>query len=167
MDSSFSGIMHSPILTWFYVIVIVRSSDRFLAVQESGHEQSWYLPAGKVKPGESFVRAAIRETKEESGISIRVNGIMRIEHLTSLDRRAKIRCLFLSSPIDNTPPKSEADIHSKRAEWLTIDELKELHLRHDEVIQILSDASQHRPIYPLSILSHMQYSHSLDCDTCL
>ena len=86
---------------------------------------------------------------------------------TSLDRRAKIRCLFLASPIDNTHPKSEADIHSERAEWLTIDELKELHLRHDEVIQILSDASQHRPICPLSILSHMPYSPSLDCDTCL
>lgn len=84
MDISFSGIMHSPILTWFYVIVIVRSRDRFLVVKESGHGQSWYLPAGKVKPGESFVHAATRETKEESGISIRIDGIMKIEHLTSI-----------------------------------------------------------------------------------
>jgi phosphatase NudJ len=56
----------TPIPTWYFVLVVVRSEDRYLMVQERKHGQLWYLPAGRVEPGETFVKAALRETLEET-----------------------------------------------------------------------------------------------------
>ena len=51
-----------PIPTWFFVLVVVRRGEQFLLVHERKHGQLWYLPAGRVEPGETFVEAAVRET---------------------------------------------------------------------------------------------------------
>jgi 8-oxo-dGTP pyrophosphatase MutT (NUDIX family) len=37
----------------------------------TGFKDGWYtLPAGHVKPGERFAEAAVREAREETGVSI-------------------------------------------------------------------------------------------------
>lgn len=41
---------------------------------------SYWLPGGKVDPGEDLKAAAIRETKEEAGIDVELTGILRIEY---------------------------------------------------------------------------------------
>lgn len=69
-----------PIPTWCFAVVVVRRGDRFLLVHERKHGQLWYLPAGRVEPGESFATAACRETLEEAGVPIRVTGLIRVEH---------------------------------------------------------------------------------------
>ena len=79
-----------PLPTWFYVLVAVRLGRRFLLVREAKHGARWYLPAGRVEPGESLVAAAERETLEEAGIPISVDGIVRVGarfHLFPRDRR--------------------------------------------------------------------------------
>jgi 8-oxo-dGTP diphosphatase len=35
---------------------------------------SWQFPAGKVEPGESGTQAAVRETQEETGLTVRATG---------------------------------------------------------------------------------------------
>jgi 8-oxo-dGTP diphosphatase len=37
-------------------------------------ELSWQFPAGQVEPGETGERAAIRETQEETGLTVRATG---------------------------------------------------------------------------------------------
>ena len=66
-----------PIAAWLFAVAIVRKADRFLLVHERKHGQRWYLPAGRVEPGESFAEAAIRETAEEAGVVIRLCGLLR------------------------------------------------------------------------------------------
>ncbi len=61
--------MRKSIPTWFFVLAAVRRANRFLLVHERKHGQLWYLPAGRVEPGENFVAAVQRETLEEAGIS--------------------------------------------------------------------------------------------------
>jgi len=67
-----------PIPTWFFAVVVVRRADRFLLVRERKHGQTWYLPAGRVEPGETLSAAACRETMQEAGIAITLTGVLRI-----------------------------------------------------------------------------------------
>src|SRR5436190_16271312 len=93
-----------PIQTWFFAVVVVRKGDRFLLVHERKHGQLWYLPAGRAEAGESLPMAAVRETLEETGVPVRLTGVLRIEHSPSLGG-ARVRGLFLAEPVDDTPPK--------------------------------------------------------------
>ena len=36
----------------------------------------WYLPAGKMEPGEDIVEAAVREVKEETGLEFEVTSLL-------------------------------------------------------------------------------------------
>ncbi|MCA9712212.1 MAG: NUDIX domain-containing protein, partial [Myxococcales bacterium] len=67
-----------PLPTWTFALVVVRLGPRFLLVHERKHGGGWYLPAGRVEPGETIAAAAIRETREEAGIPIVLDGILRV-----------------------------------------------------------------------------------------
>ncbi|MFN8559058.1 MAG: NUDIX hydrolase [Dehalococcoidia bacterium] len=58
----------APIPTWYFALVVVRLGHRFLVVREAKHGQHWYMPAGRVEPGETMAETAVRETMEEAGI---------------------------------------------------------------------------------------------------
>lgn len=140
-----------PIPTWCFALVVVRKGDRFLLVQESKYGEPWYLPGGRVEAGEPFIDAAVRETREEAGIPVRVTGVIRIEHSPS-PAGARIRVLFLAEPIDDTPPKSEPDDESLRAAWVALDDLKDYPLRGPEVAELFAYIAAGGPVYPPELL---------------
>jgi 8-oxo-dGTP pyrophosphatase MutT (NUDIX family) len=140
-----------PIPTYFFALVVVRSGDRFLLVHECKHGQLWYLPAGRVELGESFVAAACRETLEESGVPVRVVGVIRIEH-SPTPVGSRMRVVFLAEPIDDTPPKSEPDEESLEAAWVSLEELSRYPLRGDEVQELFAYVASGGAIFPASIL---------------
>jgi len=141
-----------PLPTWFYVLVAVRLGRRFLLVRESKHGERWYLPAGRVEPGESLIAAAERETLEESGIPIVVDGIVRVEH-TPMPGATTVRVIFTARPADDTPPKSVPDADSLGATWATIDDIRALPLRKDEVLRICGHLARGGAVYPLAALA--------------
>ena len=74
--------------TWNFSLVVVQHPDgRFLAVRES-RGRGWWLPAGFVDPGDDLMSAAIRETKEEAGIDVRLEGV----HATAVHLRLCVCC---------------------------------------------------------------------------
>ncbi|MFI5378258.1 MAG: NUDIX domain-containing protein [Tepidisphaerales bacterium] len=142
-----------PIPTWCFSLVVVRRGDRFLLVHERKHGQLWYLPAGRVEFGESFMAAARRETLEEAGIPIRITGVIRIEH-SHLPSGARMRVIFLAEPADDTPPKSIPDDESLGAAWVTLGELDQHPLRGDEVRELFEYIASGGRVSPASILQH-------------
>ncbi|QJW92620.1 NUDIX hydrolase [Frigoriglobus tundricola] len=140
-----------PIPTWCFALVVVRKGDRFLLVQESKYGQPWYLPAGRVEAGESFVAAAVRETREEAGIPIRVTGLIRIEYSPS-PAGARMRVIFLAEPTDDTPPKTEPDDESLGAAWVALDELPNYPLRGGEVVEVVTYIARGGAVYALELL---------------
>ena len=61
--------MPPPPADLLIALTAVRRDGRFLLIQEAA-SGLWYLPAGRVEPGESFAQAAAREVREEAGIEV-------------------------------------------------------------------------------------------------
>lgn len=134
-----------PIPTWFFSLVVVQHEDRFLLGQERKHDQSWYVPAGRVEPGETFAEAAVRETREETGVPVRLVGIVRVEHSPALSH-SRMQVIFLAEPLGDTPPKSIPDEESLGATWVG--------LRGDEVRELFEHVATGGRAYPLDLLQH-------------
>ena len=152
-----------PIPTWYFALVVVRRGDQFLIVHERNHGQLWYLPAGRVEPGETFVAAAYRETLEETGVPVRVVGILRVEH-SPRPTNARLRVVLLAEPIDDTPPKSVPDEESLGAEWVSLAQLPNYPLRGEEVAALFAFVAAGGPVYPLSVLQAegMPYDYEVE-----
>ena len=133
------------------MVVVVRKADKYLLVHERKHGQTWYLPAGRVEPGETLPDAALRETEEETGVAIALDGIIRVEHRLIPDA-ARVRVIFTGHAVDDRPPKSAADAHSLEARWVTLDEAAQLPLRGDDVLHWLKYVATGQPIYPTTVL---------------
>lgn len=144
----------TAIPTWSYALVVVRLGPRFLLVHEAKHGGGWYLPAGRVEPGETLAQAALRETLEESGVPVTLEGVLRLEHTPgSPTHDARVRAFFLAHPSDDTPVKRLPDEHSLEAAWVHLDDLGRYALRSEEVRSVLHHVARGGPVYPLSMLT--------------
>jgi 8-oxo-dGTP pyrophosphatase MutT (NUDIX family) len=58
-------------------VIIVDDQERILLEQRYDNGM-WGLPGGGIEPGESVFEAALREVKEETGLDIRIKGLLGI-----------------------------------------------------------------------------------------
>jgi ADP-ribose pyrophosphatase YjhB (NUDIX family) len=67
----------------FVGAVVMRGEEVLLVRQSAGHplEGQWTIPWGRVEPDESPMRAAVREVREEGGISASVEGLLGVQEL--------------------------------------------------------------------------------------
>ncbi|KAM4836964.1 8-oxo-dGDP phosphatase NUDT18 isoform 3-T3 [Thomomys bottae] len=90
--------------------------DEVLLIQEAKREcrGTWYLPAGRMEPGETIVEAMRREVKEEAGLLCDPVTLLSVEERGP----AWIRFVFLARPTGGTLKTSkEADAESLQAGW--------------------------------------------------
>jgi 8-oxo-dGTP pyrophosphatase MutT (NUDIX family) len=146
----FAGMSREAIASWFFALVVVRRGDRFLVVHERKHGQTWYLPAGRVEPGETLAAAAVRETLEETGVPVVLDGVLRVEH--SPGPQTRVRVFFHAHAADDTPPKSTPDEHSLAARWVTLAELSALPQRGGEALEVFAAVLAGMPVLPLTTI---------------
>jgi phosphatase NudJ len=139
--------------TWFFALVVVRRGDQFVLVHETKHGQLHYLPGGRAEPGETLAEAAVRETLEEAGIPVVLDGLLRLEHSPSPDS-ARVRAIFLAHPEDDRPLKRVADEHSQGAAWVDLETLEKYPLRGDEVRDLFEYVARGGPVFPLEVIGH-------------
>lgn len=66
------------------VATVVRHGERILlARQAEGHRMAgiWTVPWGRLEAGESPMAAAMRETREEGGVTVAVEGLLGVQEL--------------------------------------------------------------------------------------
>jgi len=140
--------------TYNFALVIVKHPDgRFLLVQE--RDKTWWLPGGRVEHGDNFEESAIRETKEEGGIDIKLTGIIRVERdYNMVGNYVRMRVLYVGVPLDDLPPeqpKTIPDEESLQAKWVFAKDLKRYRLRGFEPAQWFPYVERGGPILPLNM----------------
>ncbi|HBP16625.1 MAG TPA: NUDIX hydrolase [Planctomycetes bacterium] len=142
-----------PIPTWTFALVVVRHEDRFLLTHERKHGQRWYLPAGRVEPGESLHEGARREAFEETGVSVRLTGVLSVHYTPVPGPAARLRVTFVGEPAgDPTPLAVPGNEHALEARWVTLAEAGELRLRGLEVLSVLQRVQEEGALAPLHLL---------------
>lgn len=139
----------SAIPSWYFVYCVVRHEGRFLFVHE--RDGTWYLPAGRVEPGERFVGAAVRETLEEAGVRVEPTGILRIEHGAGHDH-TRLRIFYTARPIDDPTPRTEWNGDTHGGAWLTLDEIRAKDVRSPEALWACEALEAGAPVHPLRVM---------------
>ena len=148
----------APCALYSFALVVCRhpATGRYLLVQEFCNQGFW-LPGGRVDAGESLTSAAVRETKEEAGVDVRLKGILSLEHKPYKSRQGhyvRMRLIFYAEPIDpNQIPKSRADFESAGASWCSAQDIEGLRLRGSEPLIWSRYLENGGSIYPLSLLN--------------
>lgn len=87
--------------------IVINDKNELLLVK--GPRRGWEMPGGQVEEGESLSQAAIRETKEESGIDIE---IIRFCGIFQNVRNGICNTLFLAKPIGGELIQTEESLDS-------------------------------------------------------
>lgn len=85
--------------------VVFNDQEEILLIK--GPRRGWEMPGGQVEEGESLKEAAIRETKEESGIDIEINKFCGV--FQNVDRSI-CTTLFLGKAIGGEPATSSESL---------------------------------------------------------
>ena len=97
-------------------VVVTSKNDEILLIRRSDND-NWAIPGGAIELGESMTQAAVRETKEESGIDCEITGLVGIytdpKHVilytSNGEARQEFSIVLTGRPVGGEPtPSSES-----------------------------------------------------------
>jgi 8-oxo-dGTP pyrophosphatase MutT (NUDIX family) len=105
------------------VSVVVADGDGAIMLIRRTDNENWALPGGAIELGESVSQAAIRETREETGIGCVITGLVGIYsdprhviHYTSNDEvRREFSIVLTARPVAGQPTPSA---ESREVRWV-------------------------------------------------
>ncbi len=96
-------------------VVVTSDNDEILLIRRSDND-NWAIPGGAIELGESMTQAAIRETKEESGIDCEITGLVGIytdpKHVILYTSNGEARQEF-SIVLTGTPGRGRAHLEQR------------------------------------------------------
>ena len=110
-------------------VAVTDGDGRLLLIRRTDNE-NWAMPGGAMDPGESIAQAAVRETKEETGIDCEVTGLVGVytnpRHVILYTSNGEVRqecsLVFAARAISGQPtPSSE----SSEVRWVPPAELEQ------------------------------------------
>ncbi|WP_226671993.1 NUDIX hydrolase [Rossellomorea aquimaris] len=85
--------------------IVINDQQEILLIK--GPRRGWEMPGGQVEEGESLKDAAIRETKEESGIDVEIVSFCGVYQNV---KRSICNTLFLAKPVGGEPTTSSESL---------------------------------------------------------
>ncbi|XP_058118010.1 8-oxo-dGDP phosphatase NUDT18 [Anopheles ziemanni] len=128
-------------VTYVVACVIVNDANEVLMMQEAKESCAgkWYLPAGRMEPGETIMEAGAREVLEETGLKVEITTLLAVETAGGSWFRFVLTGNVIGGEL-KTP--SQADQESIQAKWCQ--NLNELSLRANDILPIVELARNYR-----------------------
>ena len=103
-------------------VVVTNDQGQILLIRRSDND-NWAVPGGAIDLGESMTQAAVRETKEESGIDCEIAGLVGIytdpRHIilytSNGEARQEFSILLTARPVGGQPTPSD---ESSEVRWV-------------------------------------------------
>ncbi|RZA06218.1 MAG: NUDIX hydrolase [Moraxellaceae bacterium] len=144
-------------MTWaphVTVATIIERDNRFLLVYEEADGHKVYnQPAGHLDPNETLQEAAIRETLEETGWTVKLTGVVGVNLYTAPSNNITYcRIAFIADAVQHDASRV-LDNGIIEAVWLTYEEILERRseLRSPMTLQIIDEYLAGRR-YPLNVI---------------
>jgi len=120
--------------------VVVRDGRLLLVEERIDGRDVLNQPAGHLEAGESLAAAAVRETLEESGWTVRLSAFIGVYQWTAPDGTDFLRFAFAADPVEHDPARP-LDAGIVRALWMTPAELQAsaARLRSPLVWEVVAD----------------------------
>jgi 8-oxo-dGTP pyrophosphatase MutT (NUDIX family) len=108
-----------------------RQRNRIAVVHRTKHDD-WTLPKGKLHQGEDWIAAALREVREETGCTVKLESFVGcISYVANGNPKVVLFWNMTVTEMNNFEPGSEID----RREWLSIrDALNILSYRNEKLL---------------------------------
>lgn len=140
------------------VASVIKKDAMYLLIEE---KDGWNFPSGKVNFKENPIKAIERETIEESGIEIKVSGIISVFYYKTRNNsynrktdRITFRINFLADYVsENGAEIVEKDI---KQHWLPESEIEKLVMQHkfrNWIAESLAKEVLAHKVYPLDIIT--------------
>src|SRR6476660_5120506 len=88
------------------VVRLDRDQPQVLLVSAKRNPRNWIFPKGHIEKGESPEQAALRETREEAGVSASLIGLERILEYGFLGDNAKLQYAQVLFTRESGPPQA-------------------------------------------------------------
>lgn len=114
-------------------IVLYRDGQGVLLIERRNPPQGWALPGGFIDYGESAEQAAIREAFEETGLAVRLTGLLGVYSDPGRDPRFHtLSVAFIAVADVDQAPRAGDDAGNAR--FFPLDDLPDLAFDHRRIV---------------------------------
>jgi 8-oxo-dGTP pyrophosphatase MutT (NUDIX family) len=124
---------HDLLLLPSVSVLPVDQAGRLLLVRHTGHDDGWGVLGGAVEVGESPAETAVRETREELGVDVRLVRLLDVlggadyqVNYPNGDRTAYVTAVYQATIINGSPAVSDDELTD--VAWFAPEQLSRLEL---------------------------------------
>lgn len=131
-----------------FVATVVVENGKVLMIKEGknnyGQRGTWNFPAGHAEENESLKQAAVRETLEESGFQVKLDGVLAIQKNV-----LNLIVFFAGSRISEEAIRPEE--YTDEVKFVSVEDMKSLPMRFPVLIEVAKKAVAGK-VFPLDVI---------------